>query len=349
MCNYLVSIVIPCFNNGHLLSKMIDSVIRQTYIKWELIIVDDCSSDNTPNVVLKFAKKDKRIKFFIRDRAPKGAQTCRNIGMSNSDGEFIMIFDADDLISDTCLEKRVEFMKNNPDIDYASFPARSFTNEEQLPSFLDKGKKYGVGDDKTDILSCLLKTDYSVIVWTNIYRRLTILNIKWDERVKVYQDFDFAVSVIFKGLIHKFSNSKEIDYFYRRSDCENTTSSNYVSTEKCDSTIYLFSKTLNKLKLRSDFKKRRKEFKHFIVLQFKRLVIDGNKKKVYDFLNFCKKYYNVSYIKLFIICILAICIKNITIRKILLNFLICILFFRKKTITKVSSTLKKTTKMIIKK
>jgi len=349
MCNYRVSIVIPCYNNGYLLSKMIDCVLRQTYTDWELIVVDDCSTDNTQNIVNEYVKTDKRIKLLIRDREPKGAQTCRNIGMNNAVGKFIVIFDADDLISNTCIEKRVTFMKNNQGVDYASFPARSFTDEKHLPAFSDKGKKYGVGDDNTDLLSCLLKADYSVIVWTNIYKKISLTNLQWDEKVKVYQDFDFAVSVVLSDLKHKFSELQEVDYFYRRIGAGNTTSSNFVSQEKCDSTIYLFSKTLDKLKLRSDYTKRRKEFGKFIVLHYERLIIDGKRKKLDEYLSFCKKYYNVLYGKLFFISKLTLSIKNLVFRKLLLHLLMSFLFFRKQSAMVFKSAIKQKIKMIIRK
>ena len=345
MPNCRVSIVIPCYNNGYLLSKMIDCVLQQTYSDWELIIVDDCSTDNTQDIVREYAKKDIRIKFLIRDREPKGAQTCRNIGMNNVTSEFIVIFDADDLVSNTCIEKRVEFMINNSTVDYASFPAQSFTDDAHLPAFFDEGKKYGVGDENTDLLSCLLKADYSVIVVTNIYRTSSLANLRWDEKVKVYQDFDLAVSVALSGLNHRFSALQEIDYFYRRNDCRNTISSNFVSQEKCDSTVYLFSKTLDKLKLRSDYNKRKKELGQFIVLHYERLIVDGVRKKANEYLSFCKKYYCLLYVKLLVISILTSPVKKTIFRKLILHLCLSVFFFRKQSI----GILKHKIKMVIKK
>jgi glycosyltransferase involved in cell wall biosynthesis len=334
-----ISIVIPCYNNGNLLSKMIDCILEQTYIHWELIVVDDVSSDNTEEIVKEHALKDTRIRLLVRNRLPKGAQTCRNIGLANAIGEFVVFFDADDLISNTCLEKRIEFMQNNPLIDYASFPAQSFNNNKHLPVFSENVKCFGVGNENTNILSDLLKADYSAIGWTNIYRKNSLFNLFWDEKVKVYQDFDFAISEVLAGLKHKFSNSKEFDYFYRVGNGD-TISSNYVSQEKCDSTIYLFSKTLHSLKHRSDYNKRKREFYQFIVLHFERLILNGEKQKVNDYLAFVKRFYSLFYFILYFISNITLFVKNKSIRKLTLYLLTLIFFFRKGSFLAFGSALK---------
>lgn len=336
----LVSIIIPTYNSFDYLEKMIECVLDQSFTNWELIIVDDQSTDKTPQLIKKHTDKDDRIKFFIRDRAPKGAQTCRNIGMDRARGTFLMILDSDDLISRNCVENRVKLISNNQDVDYISFPAKSFNNEKKLPTFYGKGHTYGIGNEKTDILSSLLKANYSSIVWTNIYKASSLKRIRWDEKVKVYQDFDFALTGVLSGLKHKFSNTKEIDYYYRIGQ-PNTISSDFVSNEKASSTIYLFSKTLDLLKKRNDYTKRKKEFLRFVVVHFERLATDGDKSKINEYLLFLKGYYSsfVSY-SLFFISKIAIIFKNSKTRKRILYLLILLRFWHKRYINSIISYLK---------
>ena len=142
------------------------------YANWELLIIDDCSTDNTQDIIRSFEKVDNRIKFFIRNRMPKGAQTCRNIGLHKASGEFSVLFDADDLISVTCIEERVKLIEKNPQLDYISFPAKSFTDESKLPNFNDKGKKYGVGSVKNDLLTDLLNANYRITSYNVCYTKL---------------------------------------------------------------------------------------------------------------------------------------------------------------------------------
>lgn len=324
-----ITIVIPCYNNGHLLSQMIECILRQTLTSWKLVIVDDCSTDDTQKIIKEFVKRDNRINLLVRNREPKGAQTCRNIGMESAIGNFVVFFDADDLISTTCLEKRVAFLNSNPKVDYASFAAKAFTDEKKLPQFSDEGKKYGIGDDGTDILSDLLTANYSSIGWTNIYKITSLLNIKWDENVKIYQDFDFGVSICLSGLKCKFSNSNEIDYYYRMGYGE-TISSSFVSDEKCNSTIYLFSKILDKLRDCADYEKRKSEFIEYILKHFERIFISGSYKHLDIFIEFCDRYYGNSFAyRLKFIRNIALLAKDASFNKFLMYSLIMIFFWRK--------------------
>ncbi len=91
----LVSVIIPTFNRVKLLPKAIASVVNQTYDNWELIIVDDRSTDDTKALVERFSLKDKRIRYIQNDRR-KGPSGARNCGILNSTGEYIAFLDSDD-------------------------------------------------------------------------------------------------------------------------------------------------------------------------------------------------------------------------------------------------------------
>lgn len=106
--NPLVSIIIPTFNRAHTLRDTLDSVKKQTYQNWECIIIDDGSEDDSVNLILKYIDADKRFKFYKRNRDPKGAPTCRNIGIiEKSRGEFIQFLDSDDQLAPYCLANRL--------------------------------------------------------------------------------------------------------------------------------------------------------------------------------------------------------------------------------------------------
>ena len=94
MVDGLVSIIMPSWNTGRFIAESIQSVIDQTYKKWELIIVDDCSTDNTDEVVATF--KDDRIKY-LKNKKNSGAALTRNRAMREAQGEWIAFLDSDDL------------------------------------------------------------------------------------------------------------------------------------------------------------------------------------------------------------------------------------------------------------
>lgn len=279
-----LSVIIPCFNNGNYLREMMDCCLKQTFKDWELIIVDDQSTDGiTPQIVKDYAKRDDRIRFLVRNRSPKGSVVCRNIGYEYSTGEYVIHFDADDLISDTCFEKRVKFMDENQDCDYASFPVKSFWDGEPLPKWNGKSD-FGVSKGCDDLICYFLKADYPFSVWCNIYRRKSIENIPWDENVKIYTDFSYIIPCILAGLKHKFSNLQEYDYYYRYFRKGNNMCSNFVSQEKCESTIYLFKKVIRDLNKLPNSNKYLRCFEGFVKLHFERLLQTNNPQRINDYI-----------------------------------------------------------------
>lgn len=109
LANYpFVSIIMPCYNASKYLKFSIDSVINQTYKNWELIIVDDCSTDNSTNIVGNY--KDNRIKLIRLDKNNGNPAIPRNIGIEKSTGQFIAFLDSDDIWFPEKLEKQIAFM-----------------------------------------------------------------------------------------------------------------------------------------------------------------------------------------------------------------------------------------------
>lgn len=111
----LVSIITPTYNCGKFIKETILSVQKQTYQNWELIIVDDCSTDDTNQVVETMANEDGRIKYFCLEKN-SGAAVARTKAMEIADGEYMAFLDSDDLWLPEKLEKQIAFMEEN---DYA--------------------------------------------------------------------------------------------------------------------------------------------------------------------------------------------------------------------------------------
>lgn len=104
-----VSIVTPCYNAGRYIAQTIESVLVQTFTDWEMIIVDDGSTDNSAKIVNEFSQKDSRIKLI---RQKNGGSACaRNNGISNACGRFIALLDADDLWDENFLSEQIAFMQ----------------------------------------------------------------------------------------------------------------------------------------------------------------------------------------------------------------------------------------------
>lgn len=108
----LVSIITPVYNAQDYLEETILSVLNQTYKNWELILIDDCSTDKSYEIIEKYLKEDKRIRY-LKNEKNSGPAITRNNGIENSKGDYIAFLDSDDLWSEDKLEKQIYFMINN--------------------------------------------------------------------------------------------------------------------------------------------------------------------------------------------------------------------------------------------
>lgn len=106
----LISIIMPAYNSSAVLSESIKSVQSQTHSNWELLITDDCSTDDTQAVIERFAREDLRIRYF-RLLKNSGAAVARNTSLSHANGRFIAFLDADDLWLPEKLEWQLSFMR----------------------------------------------------------------------------------------------------------------------------------------------------------------------------------------------------------------------------------------------
>lgn len=145
----LVSIITPTYNCGEFIAETIESVIDQSYQNWEMIIVDDCSKDNTKEIVETYIQKDRRIKYYLLNRN-SGAAEARNKAMELAKGKYMAFLDSDDLWTIDKLNKQINFMKTN---NY-NFTCTTY---EQIN---EKGGQLG------RIIKTKVKTDYNGVLLT---------------------------------------------------------------------------------------------------------------------------------------------------------------------------------------
>lgn len=126
----LVSIIMPSYNTGSFISESIESVLAQTYSTWELIVVDDCSNDDTDDVVNRYLS-DERIRY-IKNEVNRGAAVSRNRALREAKGNWIAFLDSDDLWEPDKLQKQISFMKKNG--YYYSYTNYIEIDEESIPN-----------------------------------------------------------------------------------------------------------------------------------------------------------------------------------------------------------------------
>ncbi len=243
----LVSVIIPAFNRESLIEETILSVKNQTYSNWECIVVDDGSIDRTRQIVENFSKTDFRVRFLERDREPKGAPTCRNIGVQQSRGKFIIFLDSDDLLKDSCLETRVSRFSRYPYLDFIVFPQLVFSN-----STADANILINIRTSDTDIIRFLTlgkSVDVPWITAAPIWKRESLIESKliWNEETKGFQDVEFHLEAVIKGLKYIYMDSTP-DCYYRIHDGP-TIGNKIYSLDTINSTQKFLLKIYEKLQL----------------------------------------------------------------------------------------------------
>lgn len=247
-----LSVVIPCWNANLHIAELLESIIAQTYQNWQVFAVDDHSTDNTEEIILSFQNKDSRIHYKKRDRLPKGAQTCRNIGLElSTDCDYIMFVDSDDLLAPFSFAQRVNFLKSHPEIDFAVFPAKTFSH-----SIWDKNSFLLGVDNCCDIMEALLMRVLPFSVWNNIYRLNSILKkqIKWDENIQSLQDTDYNIQSICQNMVCLYADDAKIDYFWRITNSQKNITSKIRTKEHFHSHIYFIRKLQTSLTKKQQIK-----------------------------------------------------------------------------------------------
>ena len=209
-----IAVVIPCWNEERLLPEILECLQKQTFKEWCAYCVDDLSTDKTAEIIKAYHTKDDRIKYILRDREPKGGQTCRNIGLDKAveNGiQYVCFFDADDVVAPYCLEQRFYFMEKHPELDCGIFPALAFS----IDIHEESGPVFGVKIFEDDI-QAMLNSNLPMTGWTNIYRSSCFEknNLRWDENVLSMQDSDFSFRMILSDMKYDFAKEAKADYFY---------------------------------------------------------------------------------------------------------------------------------------
>lgn len=207
-CLPIVSIIVPSFNRADLIGQTIESVLAQTCPNWELVIVDDHSTDDTANVVNSYRLKDSRIRFAKRSSPIKGAPACRNEGVLLSSGDLLIFLDSDDLLAPHCIEHRLRFMAGHSEIELLISQTELF---EKKPG--DLGLLYNRFDYDND-LDRFLMNDNLCLTTGPTWRRSAFEKIAgWDESLPCWQDWELNVRALASGL--RYYKLDEVDSYFR--------------------------------------------------------------------------------------------------------------------------------------
>lgn len=204
MQNPKVTVLMPAYNAEKYIGTAIESILNQTYKDFEFIIVNDCSTDSTLDIIKKYAKKDKRIKIISNKENQKIAQTLNN-GLKEAKGKYVARLDADDWSYPERLEKQVNFMEENPAIVLSS------GNMEICDGELNKKNISNYPLSDKDIRKVFLQYNPTVSP-AMIWRREVSEEIGGFSPNTMSEDYMFFIDMSSRG---KIANLKDILLKYR--------------------------------------------------------------------------------------------------------------------------------------
>ena len=179
--NPIVSIIIPVYNRLTYLPDTFESVYNQTYKKWEIVAVDDGSTDGSFDWLINEANLDKRISVVKNDSGIKGPSAARNLGLKYAIGEYVVFLDSDDLLETFCLMQRVNVMQDYPYLSYSIYGQKTFSGKSNIYNLV----KIEQHADRFIYLNMFLRNEnpwntISVIWRKSIINKLGGFDERWD-------------------------------------------------------------------------------------------------------------------------------------------------------------------------
>jgi len=199
MSNYLISVIVPCYNQAKYLDESLQSVLNQSFTDWECIIVNDGSTDATEVVSNEWIKKDSRFKYINQDNG--GLSSARNLGIKKAESEFILPLDADDKIGGDYLERAYQAFQESKELKVVYCEAKKFGDANELWK-LPEFSLYNLSRKNMIFCSALFrKKDWEAIGGFDV------------NMVHGWEDWEFWISMLKNGGLVKKIES--VQFYYR--------------------------------------------------------------------------------------------------------------------------------------
>ena len=218
-----VSVIMPCYNDGKYIMEAIDSIVKQTYQNWELIIVDDGSDDEETKRIINEIQNPKIKVFHTEHLRPAGA---RNYGIQKAEGTYILPVDSDDRIHEEYMEKAVKMIESNPRIGVVYCKAELFGEKSGSWNLPDYSFKHMLLDNIVFVTALFYKSDWEKVGGFNT------------SMAQGMEDYDFWLSIL--GLEREICQIPEVLFYYRIKPVSRTTNfqDNCVQVQNTYQQIY---------------------------------------------------------------------------------------------------------------
>lgn len=208
----LVSIIVPVYNAGFYLDACLQSIMQQSWQNWELLVIDDGSSDNSVEICDRYAKSDSRITVVHKHN--EGVSTARNIGIRMAKGDYIIFADADDLLPSNSIESRM-LHRDEAELVIAGFRTVNVTGGISKEIAIENPQ---IWSQRMAIENVLLSGEigYQGYLWNKLFRKEIIdsSNLSFDSTIAYNEDRLFCVSYILR--CNRITVIRDVVYLYRQ-------------------------------------------------------------------------------------------------------------------------------------
>jgi len=230
-----ISIIIPAYNSSLFIKRALDSVLRQTWADWELLVIDDCSTDDTREIVASYAQKDPRVKLLTTERNSGGPALPKNIGLENAQGEYVAFLDHDDEWMPEKLEKQLQAFENSKDdmLGIVSCGANLINSKgECFSTYNPKDIQVGFPDV---LLRNPIYSNSSVLM-----KKKVVDNVgQRDTNMKYSEDWDMWIRVCKNDYKIYFINETLFNYHFHGANVTKSTKDNLLKVRDAE---YVFEK-----------------------------------------------------------------------------------------------------------
>lgn len=186
----LISVIMPCYNEEKTIKAAIYSILEQTYPGFELIVVDDCSTDESGRIIKGIAEKDERLRY-IKNNHNSGVAVSLNNGIRNATGKYIARMDSDDICERSRFEKQIEYLENNPDCILCASLAD-----------VDNGQEKRVqGNIDFDITKALVRNN-PIVHSSVMFPRIINGRVIFYPETKGFEDYGLWIKLVSLGKFH---------------------------------------------------------------------------------------------------------------------------------------------------
>ena len=208
----MISVIVPLYNAKKYLHRCIDSILAQTFTDFELLLVDDGSTDSSDAICDEYAEKDSRVRVFHKKNG--GVSSARNLGLVNTKGEYVMFVDSDDYMLPTMCELMLRTIENKS-ADLVVCGTTETGGGFWRPRFDEDFSK----EQLKERFVSLLHTELLSPPWNKIYKKVKIGNLRFREDISFGEDLLFNIQYL--DICNKISFIKESPYYHEKG---NTTS-----------------------------------------------------------------------------------------------------------------------------